>query len=78
MDRCYLPMARYQPLKEIFQETGSMQQVEEIMEEEKWAQCERNQFRYYLTRDLYLESLEREMMTRPTGGQNFVSLEPGS
>lgn len=60
-DRCYLDMPRYRAMKEVFVETGSMQRVEQIMEEEQWRTCERNQFRYMLTRDLYLEDLEEEL-----------------
>jgi hypothetical protein len=63
VDRCYIPMARYEPVKEIFEKTGSMQRVEEVMEQEKWAQCERNQLRYYLARDLKLEQHERELLS---------------
>lgn len=66
-DRCYLDMPRYRAMKEVFVETGSMQRVEQIMEEEQWRLCERNQFRYMLTRDLYLEDLEQELDYPATG-----------
>ncbi len=70
--RCYLPATRYEPLKELFQESGSMARVEEVMEQEDWAPCERNQLRYFLTRDLYLELLEREQLSRPDQGPRFA------
>jgi hypothetical protein len=63
VDRCYIPLTRYEPVKEIYVKTGSMQRVEEVMEQEKWAQCERNQLRYYLARDLKLEQHERELLS---------------
>lgn len=66
-DRCYLDMPRYRAMKEVFVETGSMQRVEQIMQEEQWRTCERNQFRYMLTRDLYLDDLEQQLNYPPTG-----------
>lgn len=56
-DRCYLPMERYRPMKAVFLETGSMQRVEQLMEEEQWLECERRQMRYMLAKDLHLEEL---------------------
>jgi hypothetical protein len=67
-----LPTTRYEPLKELFHESGSMARVEEVMEQEDWAPCERNQLRYFLTRDLYLELLEREQLGRPDHGPRFA------
>jgi hypothetical protein len=72
--RCYLPATRYEPLKELFHESGSMARVEEVMEQEDWAPCERNQLRYFLTRDLYLEMLEREQLAVPPSGLRFAAL----
>ena len=66
-DRCYLDMPRYRAMKDIFVETGSMQRIEQLMEEEQWRTCEKNQFRYMLTRDLYLEDLEQELIYPPVG-----------
>lgn len=61
-DKCYVPMARYEPLRDLFLETGSIQRVNQRMEEEKWAPCERNQLRYMLAKDLYLDDLIDEIM----------------
>ena len=56
-DRCYLNMDRYRALRDVFIETNSLQRTEQIMEEEQWAACERNQFLYLLEKDLYLEDI---------------------
>lgn len=56
-DRCYLDMNRYRDLRGTFVETGSMQRVEQLMAEAKWAECEKNQFRYLLEKDLYIDDL---------------------
>lgn len=66
-DRCYLDMPRYRAMKEVFVETGSMQRVDQLMKEEQWRICEQNQFRYMLSRDLYLEDLEQEINYSPAG-----------
>ena len=54
-DRCYLPMSRYNEMKAVFVETGSIQRVEQLMEEQDWLDCERRQLRYHLMKDLGLE-----------------------
>ncbi len=59
-DKCYLPMNRYQGMKTLFEETGSMQRVEQAMEDEQWTNCERRQCRYLLAKDLELEELTEE------------------
>lgn len=64
-EKCYLPMSRYYAMRGLFQETGSMQRVEQAMKEEKWATCERNQFRYMLAKDLGLEELQLELLDAP-------------
>ncbi|MGF1573014.1 MAG: hypothetical protein ACFCU1_08070 [Sumerlaeia bacterium] len=56
-DRCYLDIIRYNEKKELFINTGSMQRVEQSMELEKWAECEREQLRYQLTKDLQLDAI---------------------
>lgn len=60
-DRCYLSMDKYRPIRALFLETGSMQRVEEAMAEAQWAACERNQLRYLLAKDLYLDDLQEEL-----------------
>jgi hypothetical protein len=62
-DKCYLPAGRYYAMKTLFEETGSMQRVEQAMKQEGWANCERNQFRYWLAKDLGLEELEVELLS---------------
>jgi len=66
-DRCYVPVDRYAAMKELFVATGSMQRVEDAMEDENWAACERNQFRYLLRKDLYLDDVESAPPLPPTG-----------
>ena len=64
-DRCYLSLARYEPLRDLYEETGSWQVVEQVMDEEKWAPCERNQMRYWLAKSLYLDELAGEAALAP-------------
>lgn len=64
-DRCYLEITRYNEQKEIFLKTGSMQRVEQSMEELKWAECEREQLRYQLAKDLNLDSLTASAPANP-------------
>ncbi|MBX3728458.1 MAG: hypothetical protein KF858_04665 [Candidatus Sumerlaeia bacterium] len=54
-DRCYLSMDRYRDVRTVYLETGSMQRVEQVMEDERWSTCERNQLRYLLRKDLFLD-----------------------
>lgn len=56
-DRCYLDFKRYNQQKQLFLSTGSMQRVEQSMELEQWAECEREQLRYQLAKDLKLDAL---------------------
>ncbi len=56
-ERCYLSMDRYRELKDVFVATGSFQRVEQIMDDRQWADCERNQFRYLLEKDLFIDDL---------------------
>ncbi|MBI5153609.1 hypothetical protein HZA57_00090 [Candidatus Poribacteria bacterium] len=60
-DKCYLPMDRYRAMKDVFEESGSIQRAEQAMEENQWAACERNQFRYMLAKDLDIEGLQAEV-----------------
>lgn len=62
-DRCYLDMNRYRELRAVFVETGSMQRVEQLMAEQKWADCEKNQFRYLVEKDLLIDDLIGEQIT---------------
>lgn len=66
-DRCYLDMNRYRELRDTFVETGSMQRVEQLMAEAKWAECEKNQFRYLLEKDLYIDDLVVDQITPSSG-----------
>jgi hypothetical protein len=54
-DRCYLAETRYMRMRAIFQQTNSFQRVAQAMEDEQWARCEVNSFRYRLRKDLGLE-----------------------
>jgi hypothetical protein len=50
-------MRVYLRMKQNFIETGSLQRAEQLMKDEGWTACERNEFRYRLRKDLDLESL---------------------
>ncbi|MDX1972494.1 MAG: hypothetical protein SFY68_08195 [Candidatus Sumerlaeia bacterium] len=54
-DKCYVPPKRYNEMKQVFLDTGSMQRVEQEMETLEWAECEREQLRYQLAKELRLD-----------------------
>lgn len=62
-DKCYVPADTYGEMRELFVETGSMQRVEQVMEERALRPCERNQIRYQLKKDLYLDEVPEDMIT---------------
>lgn len=45
-------------MKALFEQTGSYQRVAQTLNDEGWAHCEINQFRYRLRKDLGLEDPE--------------------
>ena len=67
-DRCYLAETRYMAMKSLFEQTGSYQRVAQALNDEDWAHCEINQFRYRLRKDLGLEGPEYDEL--------FVEAEP--
>lgn len=67
-DRCYLAETRYMAMKALYEQTGSYQRVAQTLQDEQWAHCEVNQFRYRLRKDLGLEGAEFDDL--------FASAEP--
>ena len=67
-DRCFLEQWRYTSMKVLFEETGSYQRVAQAMNDEGWALCEINSFRYQLREELGLVG--------PTYDRLFVEYEP--
>lgn len=67
-DRCYLAETRYIAMRNVFEQTGSYQRVAQAMDDEQWATCEINQFRYRLRKDLG--------MAQPEYDRLFFELEP--
>ncbi len=67
-DRCFIAEQRYMAMRAIFEETGSYQRVAQAMNDEGWAHCEINQFRYRLRKDLGIEGEEYDEL--------FVTYEP--
>ncbi|MEQ8821700.1 MAG: hypothetical protein RLY93_15800 [Sumerlaeia bacterium] len=56
-NRCYVPEDKYEPMRDLFLATGSMQRVDQAMDDLKYAGCEKRQIRYWIEKDLYLEDL---------------------
>lgn len=67
-DRCYLAETRYMIAKDLFEQTGSYQRVAQAMDDEGWAHCEINQFRYRLRKDLKMDGEEYDAL--------FATYEP--
>lgn len=77
-DRCYLPETRYMAMKAIFTSTGSYQRVAQAMEDEGWARCEINTFRYRLRKDLGMDDPEYDILFRErTVDRKDLDFEPG-
>lgn len=53
--RCYLAETRYLAIKQIFIETGSYQRAVQAMRDDQWSDCEIDQFRYRMRKELGLE-----------------------
>ena len=77
-DRCYLAETRYLGMKAIFEQTGSYQRVAQAMNDEQWATCEINEFRYRLRKDLGLEGEEfRALVTEQEPPREELEFNPG-
>ncbi len=61
-DRCYLAETRYMLMKSLFEQTGSYQRAAQAMNDEGWAHCEINQFRYRLRKDLLIDGPEYDAL----------------
>lgn len=53
--RCYIEQDRYSRMRTLFTATNSLQQVEQAMTTEGWSDCEQNEFRYRINKDLTLD-----------------------
>ncbi|MDX2177644.1 MAG: hypothetical protein SF028_14365 [Candidatus Sumerlaeia bacterium] len=60
-DRCYVEQYRYAQMRDLFEQTGSLQRVLDAMADDEWPQCERNEVVDRLRKDLFLspEDLEQ-------------------
>lgn len=64
-DRCYLHVSRYERMSSLFAQTGSLQRVIDAMEDDEWANCERNEVLYRLRKDYFLS--EEDLALIPPG-----------
>jgi hypothetical protein len=77
-DRCYLAETRFIAMKSIFKQTGSYQRVAQAMNDEGWAHCEINQFRYRLRKDLALEESQfDELFETAEPNREMLDFNPG-
>ena len=61
IDKCYVTPIDYENMRNLFVETESIQRVEQEMEKRQWLECEREQIRYQLAKDFYLDELLVEL-----------------
>jgi hypothetical protein len=77
-DRCYLAETRYIPMRQLFEETGSYQRVAQALNDEGWAHCEINSFRYRLREELQMEGEEfDELFITAEPNRRFLDFNPG-
>jgi hypothetical protein len=77
-DRCYLAETRYMAIRAIFEQTGSFQRAAQAMNDEGWAHCEINQFRYRLRKDLGLDEPEfQELFLGAEPNRKYLDFNPG-
>lgn len=77
-DRCYVSTPRYFAMRAIFESTGSYQRVAQAMDDEGWAHCEINHFRYRLRKDLGLDDPEFDyLFTEYEPSRKTLDFNPG-
>jgi hypothetical protein len=73
-DRCYIEDARFDQMRALFEQTGSIQRVRDAMKDEQWAACERNEFEYRLRKELLLN--EEDFAHVPPGKEPQFDRNP--
>lgn len=77
-DRCYLAETRYMAMRAIFEQTGSYQRAAQAMNDEGWAHCEINQFRYRLRKDLGMDADDFDaLFVTAEPNRKFLDFNPG-
>ena len=66
-DRCYVEQYRYAQMRDLFEQTGSLQRVLDAMADDDWPQCERNEVVDRLRKDLFLAPEDFELV--PPGSE---------